>query len=120
MDKIAGEEENELFLVGDEDIGDDFLEYDLFGSYVKDLSLVNELSDNEKKILIQEIIEVVSELNQLFVLVGCDQLKFDNGRYAWIVDKVLYCEKNCYDKVLVEKIKDLYDKFVFKRNILMN
>ena len=90
-----------------------------FQYYSKDIEDVLKLSLEEKKELIDEIVLIIKELNELFDRFG-NVVNINNKRSKpWISDKVEYCLVNCSDKVLLNRIKDLYNIFVEKRNKLV-
>ena len=90
-----------------------------FQYYSKDIDGVLKLSLEEKKELIDEIVLIIKELNELFDRFG-NVVNINNKRSKpWISDKVEYCFVNCSDKVLLNRIKDLYNIFVEKRNKLV-
>lgn len=95
-------------------------EMSAFESYIYDVSMVDDIEIEYRDLLIDEIIKITSKLNQLFIVVGCDNLKFDSGRYAWIVDKVEYSLKSNALEDTKKMISKLYNEFIEKRNLLLN
>ena len=95
------------------------VDFTAFQYYSKDIEDILKLSLDKKKELIDEIILLIKELNKLFDKVG-NVVNINNKRSKpWISDKVEYCLINCNDKVLLNRIKELYNIFVDKRNKLV-
>ena len=95
------------------------VDFTAFQYYSKDIEDILKLSLDKKKELINEIILLIKELNKLFDKVG-NVVNINNKRSKpWISDKVEYCLINCNDKVLLNRIKELYNIFVDKRNKLV-
>lgn len=90
-----------------------------FDSYVRDISFLDEISSIEKDELVSDIVNIISKLEQLFILVGCNDLEFKNGRQAWIADKVEYSLNNCSNEDIKLEIQELYSSFIIKRNMLL-
>ena len=44
------------------------------------------------------------EMEELFIMAGCDKLVFPNNRKPWICDKVKYSLDNCKDIFLLNQI----------------
>ena len=92
----------------------------LVGAYLRDMSYIDEISDDEKKILLYSAIIKVNDINNLLKLAGSDNLVLPKGKRAWIADKLNYCLENCCDKELLEKINKLYKEYVDVRERIID
>lgn len=91
----------------------------LYDHYVADITNISDISLDVKKELIEEIVEIIKKLNELFVNVGNIVCLHDEKQKPWISDKVAYCLEKCEDKELLGKINSLYMEYIKKRNILV-
>lgn len=83
-------------------------------AYFNDLNLTERLTPEENVILATEIHQIINQLNDLL-----DKTMIEFERGVWLDDRILQCISECKDINLVEEIKDLYNKFICKRNILV-
>lgn len=106
-----------LTSVDSEESNDDELKTS-FDYYISDISGVVDISLEDKKVMIEEIVEIVKYLKEILDRVSIDVIS-SRGKKAWLCDKVVYCNEFCNDSVLVEKVNILYKKYVDKRNLLI-
>ena len=94
-------------------------EMDSYDYYLSDISMIDSIEIDTKDILIEEIIQIINKLNELFVRLNCNDDILGKNKKPWINDKVEFCINNCDDKNVLKVINNLYNKYVIKRNILV-
>lgn len=97
--------------------GDDYV--DAYDCYMNDVKQLDTVGNGEKVELLSELIIMIREMEELFLIAGCDKLIFPNNRKPWICDKVNYSLENCRDISLLNKIKELYNMYLIKRERFM-
>ena len=97
---------------------DEFVSMNNFDMYGLDVSSIPLLSKEDNIKLATEIHSVVQEIEKLLASIGYTS---DGKNYyvSWISDKVSYCIDNFNDREKLDKLKKLYNKFLFKRNALV-
>lgn len=89
----------------------------LIESYNIDISLIPMLSKDENIKLCREISLIIDEIRNLYDFeTNDDRIKFDN---SWIRDNVWNYLLSCKDIDKLNKMNELYKKFIIKRNILV-
>lgn len=89
----------------------------LIESYNIDISLIPMLSKDENIRLCREISLIIDEIRNLYYFeTNDDRIKFDN---SWIRDNVWNYLLSCKDIDKLNKMNELYKKFIFKRNKLV-
>ena len=90
----------------------------LIESYNIDISLIPMLSKDDNIRLCREISLIIDEIRNLYDFeTNDDRIKFDN---SWILDNVNNFLLSCKDVYKLDKMKELYRKFVYKRNKLVS
>lgn len=91
-------------------IGDEMVK-DGFAAYIVDLSDIPEISTEDNIKLATEIYYIVQELNSIL-----DEFGFNDKSMFWLSDRVEECISKCNDSVRLKEIKKLYNKFLYKRD----
>lgn len=98
---------------------DNITDLDIFDIYSIDVSVNSSLDNEKNSILMLEIFEIVSKMNKLFDEISCCDDIFGGKKVPWIADKFEYCLKNCTDKNKLVELKNLYDMYLKKTNIVI-
>jgi len=94
-------------------IGDGMVK-DGFAAYIVDLSDIPEISTEDNIKLATEIYYIVQELNSIL-----DEFGFNDKSMFWLSDRVEECISKCKDSVRLKEIKKLYNKFLYKRDMMV-
>lgn len=92
---------------------DEAIAKNLYDAYSIDLNNVIFLSKEENNKLSIEINSILKEIRDILVMNG-----YDITNVSWISDVIDLFLKKCKDADTLNKIKKLYNKFLYKRNIL--
>lgn len=95
----------------------DLRNYDI---YVSDISSIPCLDTEKNLMLMKRIYPIIQELEELFKILNCDDSILGGNKTPWIADKVKYCLDNCNDLELLNRLKELNDKFCYLRDIIVS
>jgi len=93
---------------------DNVIAKSLLDAYLIDLNLVPVFSKEENGKLTNEIYLIVNEIKEIL-----NRDNLDESKSYWIGDRVDSYLNECSDTDELNKLKKLYDKFIYKRNILL-
>jgi len=86
----------------------------LFDAYMLDVSTIPSLTAEENIVKVREIHKIVHEIDELLGSSRCNIIKS-----SWISDRIDDFLKKSSDKDLINKVSKLYNKFIYKRNLLV-
>ena len=93
---------------------DNVVAKDIFDAYLLDLNSISVFSKDENSKLAKEIFLLVNEIKEIL-----DKDNSDGRKYFWIGDKVDTYLNECRNSEDLIRLKKLYDKFIYKRNVLL-
>lgn len=99
---------------------DNFVDKSIFDMYLDDLGSVRMLNHDENKYYIGQVYNVILELREIFSNFDCKYTRSRNGLFNSIVDEIEFYLKHCEDVNLLNRIKELYERFIFLRNKLVD
>ena len=86
----------------------------LFDAYMFDVNSISTFTTEENINNIIEIHKIIDDIEDLLEKSGCDIVKS-----SWISDRIDDFLIKCRDGSLIKKVSKLYDKFIYKRNLLV-
>lgn len=89
------------------------------GIYYRDLDIITALDNRKNSILMNKISKIVKELNNIFLSLGYIDFISNNHEFSNIVDKVNYCLNNCCDELVLKRVNELYNKYLYIRKIIV-
>ena len=89
------------------------------GIYYRDLDIISALDNKKNLVLMNKISKIVKELNAIFLSLGYIDSLCDNHEFSFVVDKVNCCIENCNDQLLVKRVNELYNKYLYIRKIII-
>lgn len=92
---------------------DDVVATDSFLAYSADLKDLPSFTSEENEKRMVELSKIIVNLDEIIKSVD------SSISSIWLCDRVCECIKVCSDKDLLKKLKELYDKFIYKRNELV-
>lgn len=82
-----------------------------YSIYVSDMSMFASLNEHGNILLLEELRGMVVKLEELFLLLGCDDSILGKRKTPWIEDKINYCLGICNDSSLLCKLEELFKKY---------
>lgn len=89
------------------------------GIYYRDLDIISALDNKKNLVLMNKISKIAKELNSIFLSLGYIDSLCDNHEFCFIVDKVNCCLENCSDLLLLNRVNELYNKYLYIRKIIV-
>lgn len=87
--------------------------------YRKQVKLFSVLDNSLNHSLLKELSIIIEEMEKIFIMYDCNNLKFDNGFKCWIEDKVFICMKKCDNSLIRNELDKLFEQYIKIRNMLI-
>lgn len=91
-----------------------------YTAYRADITSIPCLDDEKNSFLMLQISDVIKKLNEIFIILDCDDSVFKSCKTPWIEDKVQYCLNICTDLVMLDKLSSLFEKYIQLKDIVIN
>ena len=124
IDDLVSEDDDNIYRFGiyysyNNEKGDYDSDMGCLGIYYRDLDIITALDNRKNSILMNKISKIVKELNNIFLSLGYIDIESDNHEFSNIVDKVNYCLNNCCDQLILKRVNELYNKYLYIRKIIV-
>lgn len=87
--------------------------------YMHDIGKTPRLNEGDNEIYGSMVYDTIGELKKLFDLMDCKYIGAEKVICSSIIDDCKFYMDNCSDLVLLEQLKELYNKFIYLRDILV-
>jgi len=98
----------------------DFSNESVLSMYINDISAIDRLSLVENKRYMLESYTIIEELRNIFDGFECKYVKNKDIIFNSIVDEIEFYLRQCNNKEILSRIKELYSRFISVRNKLIN
>lgn len=85
----------------------------------RDLDIIPALDNRKNSVLLNKISKIAKELNSIFLSLGYIDSLCDNHEFCFIVDKVNCCLEDCNDQLVLKRVNELYNKYLYIRKIII-
>ena len=99
---------------------DKFSDKSILSIYMQEIGRIPRLSRGESFMYASEAYDIINELRELFKLVNTEYQKQTGVIFNSIIDEADFYKKECHDKEILDRINELYDRFICIREILVN
>lgn len=124
IDDLVKEDDDNIYRFGiyysyNNEKGDYGSDMGCLGIYYRDLDIISALDNRKNLVLMNKISKIAKELNDIFLSLGYMDTISNNHEFSNIVDKVNYCLENCLDQLVLKRVNELYNKYLYIRKIIV-
>lgn len=124
IDDLVKEDDDNIYRFGiyysyNNEKGDYGSDMGCLGIYYRDLDIISALDNRKNLVLMNKISKIAKELNDIFLSLGYMDTISNNQEFSNIVDKVNYCLENCLDQLVLKRVNELYNKYLYIRKIIV-
>lgn len=90
-----------------------------FDIYMREVGAIRRFSDEENESYAKEAYNIVNELREIFIQFNVKYINEKGNLFNSIMDEVEYYIKECSDRVVIDRIKELSIRYIIVRNKLV-
>jgi len=98
---------------------DNFSNKSILDIYMQDIGRTPRLGHEINSVYAREAYEIICEIRELFKMIDCNYVKQVGVVFNSITDECVFYLKECCDKEILNRLNDLYKRFIYVRNILV-
>lgn len=98
---------------------DNFSNKSILDIYMQDIGRTPRLGHEINSVYAREAYKIICELRELFKTINCNYVKQVGVVFNSITDECVFYLKECCDKEILNRLNDLYKRFIYVRNILV-